>query len=180
MSDYSRRLAPFLSGFPKILQCSMTHVDNTGFARPRTSADFDISCSFHVCSVRCVFHRDRPTSLSAIFLCWWFLDTREGSVCMCEREDMITQKYKPQDEISGFSVSKCSNKIFSFLSGHNSIPFYFSLSASPLFLYWYPPVAPHLSSGRSTPLLFYLDPGSSDWPISCNLAKTNAMSLYTY
>lgn len=54
-------------------------------------------------------------------------------------EDMITQKYKPQNEILGLSASKGSNKILTFLSGHNSPLCYLSLglylasSASPFF-----------------------------------------------
>lgn len=40
---------------------------------------------------------------------------------------MITQKYKPQNEILGFSASKRSNKILAFSPGHNSPLSYLSL-----------------------------------------------------
>ncbi len=69
---------------------------------------------------------------------------------------MITQKYKPQNEILGFSASKCSNKILTFSSGHNSLLSYLSLclylalSASPVSFIDIPLVPHPLSSARST------------------------------
>ena len=77
---------------------------------------------------------------------------------VCEGdEDMITQKYKPQNEILGFSASKRSNKILTFSSGHNSLLSYLSLgiylalSACP-FPFIDIPQVPHPLSSTCSPL----------------------------
>ena len=104
--------------------------------------------------MKCAVERERQTSLFTISLL--MLLGQKGGMCTHVREgdeDMITQKYKPQNEILGLSASKRSNNILAFLSGHDS-PAVLSLpgplsrliSQSLPPLYWY-------SSSSIPPLL---------------------------